>query len=69
VSNPREPLGPGAAWLFAKTGSWSKVFWAMIVCDLLAAFMALLWLKPLAAGVVKKAEQTASVVDTAPEAA
>ena len=41
--------GPGAAWLFAKTGSWNKVFWAMIVCDLIAAFMALLWLKPLAA--------------------
>ena len=49
--------GPGAAWLFAKTGSWSKVFWAMIVCDLIAAFMALLWLKPLAARVVKESEQ------------
>jgi len=44
--------GPGAAWLFAKTGSWNKVFWAMIVCDLIAAFMALLWLKPLAARAV-----------------
>jgi OFA family oxalate/formate antiporter-like MFS transporter len=53
--------GPGAAWLFAKTGSWNKVFWAMIVCDLAAAFMALLWLKPLAARVVKEAnEATAS---------
>lgn len=40
---------PGAAWLFEKTGSWTRVFWAMIVCDLIAAFMALLWLKPLAA--------------------
>src|SRR5271157_5847457 len=44
--------GPGAAWMFAKTGSWTKVFWAMIVCDVVAAFMALLWLKPLAARVV-----------------
>jgi OFA family oxalate/formate antiporter-like MFS transporter len=44
--------GPGAAWLYAKTGSWSKVFWAMIICDLIAAFMALLWLKPLAARMV-----------------
>ena len=44
--------GPGAAWLFARTGSWTKVFWAMIVCDLIAAFMALLWLKPLAARIV-----------------
>ena len=59
--------GPGAAWLFAKTGSWSKVFWAMIVCDVIAAFMALLWLKPLAAKVVRKSEQGASMGEgTAP---
>jgi OFA family oxalate/formate antiporter-like MFS transporter len=48
--------GPGAAWMFARTGSWTKVFWAMIVCDLVAAFMALLWLKPLAARAVKASE-------------
>lgn len=54
--------GPGAAWLFAKTGSWSKVFWAMIACDLVAAFMALLWLKPLAAKTVAAAEGQAPVV-------
>ncbi len=53
--------GPGAAWLFAKTGSWTKVFWAMIVCDLVAAFMALLWLKPLAARVVKDSESALHV--------
>ena len=57
--------GPGAAWLFAKTGSWSKVFWAMIICDLIAAFMALLWLKPLAAKVVRKSEQTAAAMEAA----
>jgi hypothetical protein len=51
---------PGAAWLFAKTGSWTKVFWAMIICDLIAAFMALLWLKPLAARMVKDSERAAS---------
>jgi MFS transporter, OFA family, oxalate/formate antiporter len=60
--------GPGAAWLFAKTGSWTKVFWAMIICDLVAAFMALLWLKPLAARVVRKGESSAPAVDV-PEAA
>jgi len=49
--------GPGAAWIFARTGSWSKVFWAMIICDLVAAFMALLWLKPLAARAVRKSER------------
>lgn len=53
--------GPGAAWLFAKTGSWSKVFWAMIVCDLIAAFMALLWLKPMAARAVAKQRSQPSV--------
>ena len=54
--------GPGAAWLFAKTGSWNKVFYAMIVCDLAAAFMAILWLKPLAARTVKSAEAEAAPV-------
>jgi OFA family oxalate/formate antiporter-like MFS transporter len=54
--------GPGAAWLFAKTGSWNKVFYAMIVCDLAAAFMALLWLKPLAARTVQSAEAAATPV-------
>jgi MFS transporter, OFA family, oxalate/formate antiporter len=59
--------GPGAAWLFEKTGSWSKVFWAMIVCDLVAAFMALLWLKPLARRVVEDSQHAASMADvTAP---
>jgi OFA family oxalate/formate antiporter-like MFS transporter len=48
--------GIGAAWLFEKTGSWTKVFWAMIACDLIAAFMALLWLKPLAARTIKASE-------------
>jgi hypothetical protein len=47
--------------MFAKTGSWSKVFWAMIICDLVAAFMALLWLKPLAARVVRDSERIAAV--------
>jgi MFS transporter, OFA family, oxalate/formate antiporter len=46
--------GVGAAWLFEKTGSWTKVFWAMIACDLLAALLALFWLKPLAARTVRE---------------
>jgi len=56
---------PGAAWLFEKTGSWSKVFWAMIICDVVAAFMALLWLKPLAQRSVKAAENSAPGVGVA----
>src|SRR5579863_946724 len=54
---------PGAAWLFAKTGSWNKVFWAMIICDIVAAFMALLWLKPLAKRVVTKSETAPPLVN------
>ncbi len=56
---------PGAAWLFEKTGSWTKVFWAMIACDLVAAFMALLWLKPMAARAVRNSGQASPVVDSA----
>ena len=48
--------GVGAAWLFEKTGSWTKVFWIMIACDLVAAFLALLWLKPVARRTVQRAE-------------
>jgi OFA family oxalate/formate antiporter-like MFS transporter len=48
--------GVGAAWLFEKTGSWTRVFWAMIACDLIAAVMALVWLKPVAARTVRKSE-------------
>src|SRR5271169_2528069 len=54
--------GFGAAWLFEKTGSWTKVFWAMIACDLIAAFLALLWLKPLAARVVRESERGVPMV-------
>jgi len=57
--------GPGAAWLFSKTGSWTKVFWAMIVCDLVAAFMALLWLKPIAARAVRDSEQASPIANAA----
>lgn len=56
--------GPGAAWLFAKTGSWTKVFWAMIVCDVVAAFMALLWLKPMAARAVRAQESASAAAVT-----
>ncbi len=58
--------GPGAAWIFTRTGSWSKVFWGMIICDLAAAFMALLWLKPLAGRAVKNAEKTLHEPDMVP---
>jgi MFS transporter, OFA family, oxalate/formate antiporter len=48
--------GVGAAWMFEKTGSWTKVFWAMIACDLMAAFLALFWLKRVAQRTVEQSE-------------
>jgi OFA family oxalate/formate antiporter-like MFS transporter len=48
--------GPVAAMASAKTGSWVPIFWVMIACDVVAAFMALLWLKPVAARTIERAE-------------
>jgi MFS transporter, OFA family, oxalate/formate antiporter len=39
---------PVAAYVMYKTGSWVPVFYVMIACDVIAALMALFWLKPLA---------------------
>jgi OFA family oxalate/formate antiporter-like MFS transporter len=58
--------GFGAAWLFERTGSWTKVFWAMIACDLVAAFLALFWLKEAAARTVEQAGAPQMVDVTAP---
>jgi OFA family oxalate/formate antiporter-like MFS transporter len=55
--------GVGAAWLFEKTGSWTKVFWAMIACDLLAALLALFWLKPVAARTIAESNSKLHAVD------
>ena len=50
---------PVAAYVMVKTGSWIPVFYVMIACDIVAAFMALLWLKPVATRAIAKAEATA----------
>jgi len=42
-----------------RTGSWFPVFYVMIACDIIAAFMALLWLKPVATRAIAKAEGAA----------
>lgn len=39
--------GPGAAWMLERTGAWTTVFWAAILCDLIAAGLAFFWLRPL----------------------
>jgi len=38
--------GPGAALLMTRSGSWIPVFWAAVVCNVVAATLAVLWLKP-----------------------
>src|SRR5205807_9067576 len=48
--------GPGAAWMFARMGSWAKVSWAAIACDLTPAFLAILWLKPLVRRNIEESE-------------
>jgi OFA family oxalate/formate antiporter-like MFS transporter len=56
--------GPGAAWLFTRTGSWQRVFWAMIACDVTAALLALFWLKPVAARTIAQADAMAASAAT-----
>jgi OFA family oxalate/formate antiporter-like MFS transporter len=50
---------PVAAYVMFRTGSWIPVFYVMIACDIVAAFMALLWLKPVATRAIAKAEAVA----------
>ena len=54
----RAPVRPAC---LKKTGFWTKVFWAMIASDLVAAFLALFWLKVAAARTVKASESAAPV--------
>ncbi|HVS83203.1 MAG TPA: oxalate/formate MFS antiporter [Pyrinomonadaceae bacterium] len=46
--------GPGAAWLMAATDSWIPVFWGAVACNVIAAALALLWLKPRVKRLVEK---------------
>jgi OFA family oxalate/formate antiporter-like MFS transporter len=38
---------PCAAWLMAEYDSWLPVFWLAVACNVTAALLAVLWLKPL----------------------
>jgi MFS transporter, OFA family, oxalate/formate antiporter len=60
--------GPVAALASTKTGSWVSVFWAMIACDMVAAFMALFWLKPAARRTIARAEMMLHVAEIAAQA-
>ena len=48
--------GPVAAAVGSGSMGWEPVFWTMIVFSLVAAFMALFWLKPLAARTIARAQ-------------
>ncbi len=56
---------PVAAYVMLRTGSWVPVFYVMIACDITAAFMALLWLKPVAARAIAKADALARTAASA----
>jgi MFS transporter, OFA family, oxalate/formate antiporter len=47
---------PGAAWLALKVQSWVPVFWGAVACNVIAAGLAVLWLKPRVARLMR--EQT-----------
>lgn len=55
--------GPCAAWLMTKYDSWLPVFWLAVACNVIAAGLAVLWLKPLITRLVK--EQIASHAEAA----
>jgi MFS transporter, OFA family, oxalate/formate antiporter len=45
---------PGAAWLKGATGSWLPVFWTAVACNIIAAALAVLWLKPRVTRLMKQ---------------
>ncbi len=57
--------GPVAAMASVKTGSWIQVFYVMVGCDVLAALLALFWLKPVAKGTIAKAAAMAKAAEKA----
>src|SRR5262249_14827660 len=46
--------GPCAAWLMAASGSWLPVFWSAVACNVIAAALAVFWLKPQVTRMVKQ---------------
>jgi len=46
--------GPCAAYLMAASGSWLPVFWAAVACNVSAAALAVLWLKPRVTRLIKQ---------------
>jgi MFS transporter, OFA family, oxalate/formate antiporter len=46
--------GPCAVWLMEASGSWVPVFWAAVACNVIAAALAVLWLKPRVTRLIKE---------------
>jgi OFA family oxalate/formate antiporter-like MFS transporter len=46
--------GPGAALLMTAKNSWIPVFWGAVACNVIAAALAVLWLKPRVARLVRE---------------
>lgn len=64
--------GPGAALLMAASHSWIPVFWGAVACNVIAAMLAVLWLKPRVARLVgsksaSQPENLSPAVSAAPE--
>lgn len=60
--------GPGAALLMAATNSWIPVFWGAVACNVIAASLALLWLKPRVARSVREQTSESQLESTLPAA-
>jgi OFA family oxalate/formate antiporter-like MFS transporter len=60
--------GWGAARIMEAAGSWIPVFWVAVACDLLAAGLALFWLKPLVVRITTRGHDAAGVIAEAPPA-
>ena len=54
--------GPGAALMMTWAGSWIPVFWSAVACNVIAAGLALLWLKPRVKRLISEQSVPAVVV-------
>jgi OFA family oxalate/formate antiporter-like MFS transporter len=57
--------GPGAALLMAAAHSWIPVFWSAVACNVIAAILAVLWLKPRVARLVSEQHSEPTVLPAA----
>ena len=60
--------GPGAALLMARSNSWIPVFWGAVACNVIAAGLAVLWLKPRVARLVREQTEAPQPESTSPAA-